>query len=44
MQIKIEIIFLKERFFVVFFREPICLIPKKRLVCRLQFKILNMKG
>jgi hypothetical protein len=43
MKIKIEIVFLKERFFV-FFKEPIRLISKKYLTCRSQFHILNMKG
>jgi hypothetical protein len=46
MQINIEIVFWKERFFLLFFfygREPIRLIPKNHIACRLQFQILNMK-
>jgi hypothetical protein len=46
MQINIEIVFWKERFFCCFFfygREPIRLIPKNHIACRLQFQILNMK-
>ena len=44
MQIKIKIVLLKERFFVVVFcgRKLIYLIPKKHLACR--FQILNIKG
>jgi hypothetical protein len=44
MQIKIKIVLLKERFFVVVFcgRKLIYLIPKKHLACRIQ--ILNIKG
>jgi hypothetical protein len=43
MQIKIEIVFLKEIFFI-FFKKPIHLISKKYLACKSQFHILNMKG
>jgi hypothetical protein len=46
MQFKIEIVFLKERFFVIFFfgREPIRLILKKCLAYRSQMQILNTRG
>jgi len=45
-QFKQKIVFLKEIFFYCCFcgREPIRLLPKKCLACRLQFQILNMWG
>jgi hypothetical protein len=46
MKINIEIVFLKEIFFLLFFfygRKPIRLIPKNHIACRSQFQILNMK-
>ena len=46
MQIKIKILLLNERFFVIVFVEEkiIYSILKKHLVCRLELQILNIKG